>query len=142
MTARATRSPSADEARRAWAAMCDLVLDNQRRREVSDAVGLSFARVRALRRIAPAPITMGALAAALVKVRAAISTATTTARAEQALRAGYEHVVDLSRESLRDGVMRMTGDLRGGGFPAASPATIHGHEQVRRRRSHRRRRRS
>ena len=66
MTARATRSPSADAARRAWAAMCDLVLDNQRRREVSEAVGLSFARVRALRRIAPAPITMGALAAALV----------------------------------------------------------------------------
>jgi len=46
--------------------MCDLVLDNQRRREVTEAVGLSFARVRALRRIAPAPITMGALASALV----------------------------------------------------------------------------
>jgi DNA-binding MarR family transcriptional regulator len=45
--------------------MCDLVLDNQRRREVADAVGLSFTRVRALRRIDPAPITMGALAAAL-----------------------------------------------------------------------------
>jgi NADPH2:quinone reductase len=39
----------------------------------------------------------------------AISTATTTAKAEQARVAGYEHVVDLSRESLRDGVMRMTG---------------------------------
>jgi len=39
----------------------------------------------------------------------AISTATTPAKAEQALAAGYEHVVDLSRESLRDGVMRMTG---------------------------------
>ena len=39
----------------------------------------------------------------------AISTATTPAKAEQALAAGYEHVVDLSRESLRDGVMRITG---------------------------------
>jgi NADPH:quinone reductase-like Zn-dependent oxidoreductase len=39
----------------------------------------------------------------------AISTATTAARADQARAAGYEHVVDLSRESLRDGVMRMTG---------------------------------
>ena len=65
MTGRAAAA-AADDARRAWAAMCDLVLDNQRRREVSEAVGLSFARVRALRRIAPAPITMGALASALV----------------------------------------------------------------------------
>lgn len=39
----------------------------------------------------------------------AISTASTTAKAEQARAAGYEHVIDLSRESLRDGVMRMTG---------------------------------
>ena len=39
----------------------------------------------------------------------AVSTATTTARAEQARTAGYEHIVDLSSESLRDGVMRMTG---------------------------------
>jgi DNA-binding MarR family transcriptional regulator len=42
--------------------MADLVLDNQRRREVSEALGLSFGRIRALRRIAPAPITMGDLA--------------------------------------------------------------------------------
>jgi NADPH:quinone reductase-like Zn-dependent oxidoreductase len=39
----------------------------------------------------------------------AVSTATTTARADQARVAGYEHIVDLSSESLRDGVMRMTG---------------------------------
>ena len=45
--------------------MCDLVLDNQRRQEVSEAVGLPFARVRALRRIADSPMTMGELAAAL-----------------------------------------------------------------------------
>ena len=38
----------------------------------------------------------------------AISTASTTVKAEQAALAGYEHVIDLSRESLRDGVMRFT----------------------------------
>jgi DNA-binding MarR family transcriptional regulator len=45
--------------------MGDLVLDNERRREVSDALGLSFGRIRALRRIARAPKTMGELAAML-----------------------------------------------------------------------------
>jgi len=45
--------------------MGDLVLDNQRRREVSDALGLSFGRIRALRRIAATPMTMGELAALL-----------------------------------------------------------------------------
>ncbi|MGP8058102.1 MAG: MarR family winged helix-turn-helix transcriptional regulator [Acidimicrobiales bacterium] len=52
-------------ARAAWAVMCELVLDNQRRNEVSEAVGLPFARVRALRRIANSPMTMGELATAL-----------------------------------------------------------------------------
>ena len=41
----------ADMARAAWQIMADLVLDNQRRREVSDAVGLSFGKAKALRRI-------------------------------------------------------------------------------------------
>jgi len=45
--------------------MCDLVLDNQRRREVSDALGLTFGRIKALRRVAWSPRTMGELAAAL-----------------------------------------------------------------------------
>lgn len=54
-----------DPAQRAWAAMCDLVLDNERRREVSEAVGLSFGRLKALRRIARTPMTMGELAAML-----------------------------------------------------------------------------
>ena len=39
----------------------------------------------------------------------AISTASTTAKAEQAHAAGYEHVIDLSTEGLKDGVMRITG---------------------------------
>ncbi|HWY25764.1 MAG TPA: zinc-binding alcohol dehydrogenase family protein, partial [Nevskia sp.] len=39
----------------------------------------------------------------------AISTASTTAKAEQARADGYEQVIDLSRESLKDGVLRITG---------------------------------
>jgi NADPH2:quinone reductase len=38
----------------------------------------------------------------------AISTASTTAKAETARAAGYQHVIDLSKESLRSGVMRIT----------------------------------
>ncbi len=54
-----------ENAARAWSMMCDLVLDNERRREVSDALGLSFGRIRALRRIAGTPMTMGTLATTL-----------------------------------------------------------------------------
>jgi DNA-binding MarR family transcriptional regulator len=49
----------ADEA---WEIMRELVLDNERRREVSDALGISFARAKALRRIYKEPSTMGELA--------------------------------------------------------------------------------
>jgi DNA-binding MarR family transcriptional regulator len=49
----------ADEA---WEIMRELVLDNERRREVSDALGMSFARAKALRRIYKEPSTMGELA--------------------------------------------------------------------------------
>jgi len=52
-------------ARQAWRAMADLVLDNERRRQVSEAVGLSFGKTKALRRIAARPMTMGELAALL-----------------------------------------------------------------------------
>jgi DNA-binding MarR family transcriptional regulator len=52
-------------AREAWQAMADLVLDNQRRREVSDRVGLSFGKIRALRRIAARPMRMRELAGLL-----------------------------------------------------------------------------
>ena len=45
--------------------MSDLVLDNNRRREVSDALGMSFGRARAVRRLARKPMSMGELAAAL-----------------------------------------------------------------------------
>jgi len=38
----------------------------------------------------------------------AISTASATQKAEQARAEGYEHVIDLSKESLKDGVLRIT----------------------------------
>jgi DNA-binding MarR family transcriptional regulator len=53
-------------AREAWQAMADLVLNNERRREVSEQVGLSFGKIRALRRIAKRPMPMSELAALLV----------------------------------------------------------------------------
>lgn len=52
-------------AHEAWDAMASLVLDNERRREVSEKVGLSFGRLRALRRIAVLPMPMRELAALL-----------------------------------------------------------------------------
>lgn len=39
----------------------------------------------------------------------AISTATSSEKAAQAHAAGYEHVIDLSKEELKDGVLRLTG---------------------------------
>src|SRR5215207_10057724 len=48
-----------------WMLMSDLVLDNLRRREVSEALGMSFGRTRAIRRLARRPMSMGELAAAL-----------------------------------------------------------------------------
>ena len=56
----------ADLARRAWRAMSEIVLDHDRKVAVSEALGLSFARVRALRRLATQPLTLRALAEALV----------------------------------------------------------------------------
>ena len=59
------REPAADLSREVWMLMSDLVLDHQRRRQVSEAVGLSFSRTRAVRRVAEKPMSMGDLAAAL-----------------------------------------------------------------------------
>jgi DNA-binding MarR family transcriptional regulator len=49
----------------AWQAMAALVLNNERRREVSDQVGLSFGKIRALRRISRRPMPMSELASLL-----------------------------------------------------------------------------
>jgi DNA-binding MarR family transcriptional regulator len=56
------RPATADEV---WLLMSDLVLDNERRREVAEAVGISFGRARTVRRLARKPMSMGELAAAL-----------------------------------------------------------------------------
>jgi DNA-binding MarR family transcriptional regulator len=52
-------------AREVWLLMSDLVLENTRRREVSETLGMSFGRTRAIRRLARAPMSMGELAEAL-----------------------------------------------------------------------------
>jgi|SRR5919112_469134 DNA-binding MarR family transcriptional regulator len=54
-----------DPAREVWTLMSDLVLDNQRRREVAEAAGISFGRTRAIRRVARTPMSMRELAEAL-----------------------------------------------------------------------------
>jgi DNA-binding MarR family transcriptional regulator len=56
---------TSDPAREVWLLMSDLVLDNQRRRQVTDALGMSFGRSRALRRLARKPMSMGELATVL-----------------------------------------------------------------------------
>jgi DNA-binding MarR family transcriptional regulator len=57
--------PASDPAREAWLLMSGLVLDEGRRRRVADALGMSFGRIRAIRRIARQPMSMGELASAL-----------------------------------------------------------------------------
>jgi DNA-binding MarR family transcriptional regulator len=52
-------------AREAWQIMTELVTSNERRREVCERVGLSFGKLRTLRRVAKEPLTMGALASLL-----------------------------------------------------------------------------
>jgi DNA-binding MarR family transcriptional regulator len=59
-----TSEPS-DLAGAAWDLLRELVLDNERRREVSDAIGMSFGRIKAIRRIAARPMPMGELATTL-----------------------------------------------------------------------------
>ena len=57
---------AADTAAHAWQAMRALVLDRyDRRKKVCDALGMSFIRAKALRRIADGPMAMRELAAAL-----------------------------------------------------------------------------
>jgi DNA-binding MarR family transcriptional regulator len=52
----------ADLARRAWRAMSDVVLDHDRKIAVSEALGMSWTRTLALRRLATQPLTLRALA--------------------------------------------------------------------------------
>jgi DNA-binding MarR family transcriptional regulator len=59
------RDAAAAISREVWLLMSDLVLDHERRREVAEALGVSFGRARAVRRLARRPMSMGELAAAL-----------------------------------------------------------------------------
>ena len=59
----------ADPTRRAWRAMSDLVLDHDRKIAVSEALGVSWARVRALQRLATRPHTLSELAEQLAADR-------------------------------------------------------------------------
>jgi DNA-binding MarR family transcriptional regulator len=62
---RGVTTPTA--ARTAWTAMQTLVTEtNDRRREVADALDMSFVRVKALRRLAAAPVTIRELADSLI----------------------------------------------------------------------------
>ena len=49
----------------AWSMMLDLVLAHERRRRVTKELGMSFGLVRAIRRLARQPMSMGELAEAL-----------------------------------------------------------------------------
>jgi DNA-binding MarR family transcriptional regulator len=51
-----------DLPRRAWRAMSDVVLDHDRKVAVSEALGLSWTRSLALRRLAAQPLTLRGLA--------------------------------------------------------------------------------
>jgi DNA-binding MarR family transcriptional regulator len=62
---RADDASQPDAARDVWLLMSDLVLDNERRRAVSDALGISFGRARTVRRLARRPMSMRELADAL-----------------------------------------------------------------------------
>lgn len=57
-----TGGPDADLARRAWHAMSEIALDHDRKIAVAEALGLSWARVLALRRLTTHPHTLRALA--------------------------------------------------------------------------------
>ena len=59
------RDVASADAHEVWLLMSDLVLDHDRRRAVIEAVGLSFGRTRAVRRVARQPLSMGELATSL-----------------------------------------------------------------------------
>lgn len=51
-------APGTETAGRVWERMRVFVLDHERRREVCEALGMSFIRIKALRRVARGPLTM------------------------------------------------------------------------------------
>ena len=69
MPAPKSKTPSQSDpsalATEVWLMMSDVVLDQHRSREVAEAVGVSFGRMRAVRRLARRPMSMSELALAL-----------------------------------------------------------------------------
>jgi len=62
----AARADHADRVARVWRALLALVLEkNDRRRQASDALELSYVKVKALRRLATSPLSMRDLASTL-----------------------------------------------------------------------------
>jgi DNA-binding MarR family transcriptional regulator len=59
----AKKSRKDDAGGEVWRLMTDLVLNNERRREVCDHVGLSFGKIKVLRLLVNRPLPMGELAA-------------------------------------------------------------------------------
>lgn len=55
-----------EQVARIWSSMSELVLARDRRRAMSEELGLSFFRTKVLRRLLPGPTTMRDLAAVLV----------------------------------------------------------------------------
>ncbi|MEH3053894.1 MAG: MarR family transcriptional regulator [Patulibacter minatonensis] len=96
-------------ARSVWLAMSDLVIENTRRREVAEAVGMSFGRTRALRRLARRPMSMRELADALdIDPANATAVVDTLERAGLAVRRPHPtdrraKLVDLTDEGRRLG---------------------------------------
>jgi DNA-binding MarR family transcriptional regulator len=82
-----------DPARDVWLLMSDLVLDNTRRREVSDALGMSFGRARAIRLLARGPMSMREFAAAL-GIEAPNATVVVAGLEEQGLAQRRPHPTD------------------------------------------------
>jgi DNA-binding MarR family transcriptional regulator len=70
VTTGAAGTTADDTAVHVWRGLRDLVLDrNERRNEVSEALGMSFFRIKALRRIAASPTKLADLADALLTDR-------------------------------------------------------------------------
>lgn len=65
MATMSDRGDTPEVSRKAWRIMRALVVDNERKREVCDALGMSFVRVKALWQIVQSPLLMGELAARL-----------------------------------------------------------------------------
>jgi len=65
MSSGPAKRASRSEAAAVWLLLAELVLDNERRREVAEATGVSFGRAKAVRVIARQPVSMSELAGTL-----------------------------------------------------------------------------